>query len=115
MTHQPPPAHRPVIEDALYDWWTDTDPSKPFEAPTVAAHIDGYLTASGYIIRKTTVPTLTSIITNTVITALVTACAIGTALHGEWLWTAAATILTGVQTRELLGDLTERRHHRKTS
>jgi hypothetical protein len=117
MTTQPQPGHRAVIEAALYDWWTTTDPIQPFHAPAVAAQIEMYLLSSGYIIapdtpRKPPMPTRRSI---TAVAAIAVLCAVSVVLaarRGDWAWAAAGTLATGLLTREGIRDIRDRRHHR---
>lgn len=54
------PAPRAVIADALWNWWTTTDPVEPFAPTTVAADVELHLISSGYRIThddRTTMPT----------------------------------------------------------
>lgn len=54
------PAPRAVIADALWNWWTTTDPVEPFAPTTVAADVELHLISSGYRIThddRTKMPT----------------------------------------------------------
>jgi hypothetical protein len=113
MTTQPH-GHRDVIEAALTDWWTTTDPTQPFHAPAIAEQIETYLLSSGYTIapdiRKTLMPSRYAIAFSVCLALTCLGATITSATHGNWGWASIALTATGAFTVELLNDLTERRH-----
>ncbi|NEB00604.1 hypothetical protein [Streptomyces sp. SID13726] len=115
MTQPTPP--RQVIADALWDWWTTTDPAAPFDPAQAATDIDTTLTTHGYTIHTHTtrtppVPTLRAIATHALITLLATAAAIAAALRDEWGWAAVGTLSALALGYECLRDLRDRHHGR---
>lgn len=117
MTTQPRPGHREVIEDALTDWWTLTDPAEPFHTPAVAEQVETYLLTSGYTISPNTrrnppVPSRTEI---AVVLVLAVACVIAVVLaviRHDWEWVALGTVGTGLLGYETIRDLRDRRQGR---
>lgn len=114
---QPDPnGHRRVIEDALWDWWTTTDPIQPFAPADVAVRIDEHLRGSGFTIapdtRKHRMPTRRTIAGAALIALLCAASTIWTAARGEWGWAAAGAVVAALLTRETARDLSDRRRGR---
>lgn len=111
-----PEGHRQVVAAALEDWRITTDPLAPFNPADVAEQVDLYLHSSGYTItpdtRKHPMPTRRSIAAVTLITLLCAASAVFTAHRHEWGWAAIGALATTLLTREILRDLTDRRHGR---
>ncbi|WP_309095249.1 hypothetical protein [Streptomyces sp.] len=115
-----PPPHatspRRIVEDALWDWWTTTDPTKPFDPADVAVRIDEYLHDSGLTIapnlRENRVPTRRAIVGTALVALLCAASVIAAAARGEWGWAAIGSVPTALLTYEVLRDLGDRRRGR---
>ena len=105
---------RRVVADALWSWWINTDPVKPFDPADVAAHVDQYLHACGLTIapdlRTNRMPTRRAIAGAALIAILVAASTIGAAIRGEWWWAATGVGATALLAREAIRDYTTRRH-----
>lgn len=116
MTTNPQPGHQHVIEAALDEWWTTTDPAKPFHIPAVAEHIETHLTHAGYRITPTTprtpMPTRRDITIAALLALVCTGSVYLAARHGDLWWAAIGTIPAVLLTREAIRDLTDRRNHR---
>jgi hypothetical protein len=124
MTHptrKPAPApaateHRLLIEAALDQWWTTTDPAQPFHIPAVAEQVETRLNHAGYRITpdtpRTPVPTRRDI---AIAALLALICCIGSvylAARHDWWWAAIGAIPAGLLTREAIRDFTDRRNAR---
>uniref|UniRef100_A0AAU1ZZG4 Uncharacterized protein n=1 Tax=Streptomyces sp. NBC_00093 TaxID=2975649 RepID=A0AAU1ZZG4_9ACTN len=118
MTHQPHTGHRAVIQDALEDWWLNTDPREPFNTHTVAGLVEDYLTHAGYQIApgipRTHVPTRLSVIVSSLLVLVCLASALGSAIRSDWIWAAIGLAAGLAYAHEVLGDIAKRRHYRST-
>lgn len=109
---------RQIVETALWDWWTTTDPLEPFAPDAIAEQVDLYLHSSGFTIapdiRKNRMTTRRAIAGASLIAIL---CAISAAFalaRGEWWWCLIGALATGLLTQEIIRDLADRRHERTT-
>lgn len=117
MTIPHRPGHRTVIEAALEDWWTTTDPAEPFHPPAVAAQVELYLTSSGYTIapdtrRNPAMPSRSAITTALVLAVI---CAISAAFalfRGDWEWAGMGALGACLLAYEGIRDLQDRRRGR---
>lgn len=117
MTHQPHTGHCAVIQDALEDFWLNTDPREAFNTHTVADLVEDYLTQAGYQItpdipRNHRMPTRRAITGAVLVALLCAASTLGTAIRHEWGWTTAGALITGALTREAIRALNHRRQDR---
>lgn len=118
MTHHPAPGHRAVIEAALMDWWTTTDPMQPFDAPEVADHVELYLLSSGYEIGPNTgstpVTSLPAIAFNLFLALIGALGTYAFITEGIWIWAVGCLALTTALAHEARRDITERLHARRS-
>ncbi|MFI8531084.1 hypothetical protein ACIGMX_12625 [Streptomyces aquilus] len=115
MTHlTPAPPHRAVIEAALTDWWTTTDPAEPFHTPAVAAQVEMYLLSSGYTItpdtrRNLAMPSRSAIVTALVLAAVCAISAVFALVRGDWEWAGMGVLGACLLAYEGIRDLQDRR------
>ncbi|MER8220323.1 hypothetical protein ABTZ58_06945 [Streptomyces sp. NPDC094143] len=118
--HATGPRH--VVENALWDWWTTTDPAAPFDPADVAIRIDEHLHNAGLTIAPDPgIPTMHTPAppsrAGIAFTAFLTlACA--TAGHaaftrGEWPWAIAGALGAIMFTWAVADELAQRRTYRR--
>ncbi|MFM9594495.1 hypothetical protein ACKI1O_34545 [Streptomyces scabiei] len=117
MTHHPATGHRAVIEAALIDWWTTTDPMQPFDAPDVADHVELYLLSSGYEIGPTTrkphMPSRSNIAFAAFLALICAGGTIAFAHDASWPGALLCAAFTLCLAREIHTDLATRRHAKR--
>ena len=118
--HTTDPHH--VIENALWDWWTTTDPAAPFDPADVAIRIDQHLHNAGLTIAPdpgmptmhTPAPPSRAGIAFTAFLALACATAgLATSVRGEWPWAIAGALGAITFSWGVADELAQRRAHRR--